>query len=312
MRAEQALTCVASRFTKLDGVLVGPKKKGYLFTLRKLSCWLPALFVLACAPVSTQDIAGNLSTTIVNHDDPATVQAGAPAYLMMLDGLIEASPEDTELLLAGARLYDAYASVFVTEAERSQRLAARARGYAHRALCLRVSHVCVVEGRSYEEFLSALAGTTDADVPVLFTYAATCAGWMQVAGKGCTDLAELPKIEAIMERIVVLDESYAHGRAHLYLGAIHSRLPPALGGRPEIGRTHFERAIELSDGRDLMAKVEFAKRYARLVFDRPLHDRLLQEVLDTDPVAPDLTLSNTLAQRRARALLSTSADYFLE
>jgi hypothetical protein len=262
--------------------------------------------------VSTHQLAGNLSKTIVNHDDPATVQAGAPAYLMMLDGLIEASPEDTELLLAGARLYDAYASVFVTEPERARRLAERARGYARRALCLRLSQVCVLEGRPYGEFVSALEATTPADVPVLFTYAATCAGWMQVAGKECNSLAELPKIEAIMERVVALDEGNAHGRAHLYLGAIHSRLPPALGGRPDIGRSHFERAIELAEGKDLMAKVEFAKRYARLVFDKSLHDRLLQEVLDADPVEPDLTLSNTLAQRRARALLKTSADYFLE
>jgi len=49
-----------------------------------------------------------------------------------------------------------------------------------------------------------------------------------------------------------------------------------------------------------MVKVEYARRYARLVFDRPLHDRLLNEVLQAPASEPGLTLNNTLAQR-ARA-----------
>jgi hypothetical protein len=59
-----------------------------------------------------------------------------------------------------------------------------------------------------------------------------------------------------------------------------------------------------------MAKVEYARRYARLMFDRELHDRLLQEVLAADPVYPELTLSNVLAQRQAKELLQSAEDYF--
>ena len=59
-----------------------------------------------------------------------------------------------------------------------------------------------------------------------------------------------------------------------------------------------------------MAKVEFARRYARLVFDRPLHDRLLNEVLQAPANVPGLTLSNTLAQRSARELLKSADSYF--
>ena len=61
-----------------------------------------------------------------------------------------------------------------------------------------------------------------------------------------------------------------------------------------------------------MAKVELARRYARLMFDQVLHDRLLREVLAADPYATDLTLSNVLAQREAQRLLSTSAAFFGE
>ena len=77
---------------------------------------------------------------------------------------------------------------------------------------------------------------------------------------------------------------------------------PAVGGRPALGRTHFERAIELSGGRHLLAKVLFAEHYARLVFDRELHDQLLTEVLAADIEAEGLTLMNAIAREQAPRL----------
>jgi hypothetical protein len=59
-----------------------------------------------------------------------------------------------------------------------------------------------------------------------------------------------------------------------------------------------------------MAKVLLARRYARLVFDRELHDRLCREVIDADPEAAGLTLVNIVAQEEAKELLESSEDYF--
>ena len=87
-------------------------------------------------------------------------------------------------------------------------------------------------------------------------------------------------------------------------------MPPALGGRPEDGRAHFERAVEITGGRHLLVKVFFAESYARLVYDKELHDRLLRDVLAADVAAPELTLMNAIAQEQARVLLETSDDYF--
>ncbi len=83
-----------------------------------------------------------------------------------------------------------------------------------------------------------------------------------------------------------------------------------MGGEPEKGKAYFERAIELSGGSDLSAKVEFARGYARLMFERELHDRLLNEVMTTDPEVPGFTLTNVLAQRDAAELLAGADDYF--
>ncbi len=59
-----------------------------------------------------------------------------------------------------------------------------------------------------------------------------------------------------------------------------------------------------------MVRVLYAKHYARLVFDKDLHDRLLNEVIAADPHAPGLTLINVLAQEQAHELLESGKDYF--
>ncbi len=260
--------------------------------------------------MATQGLADNLGQAILNQDDPATVKEGAPAYLLILDGFIQDNPDNPALLMAGARLYGAYAAVFVEDPDRAKRMTAKARDYARRALCLRQARFCEAEDQPFDQFLPVLEDMTQSDLPALYTYATAWAGWVQARSDDWQAIADLPKIEAMLDRVVILDESYERRQAHVYLGILRTRLPPSMGGKPEEGRQHFERAWELSDGKNLMAKVELARRYARLIFDRELHDRLLREVLAADPHVPELTLSNTLAQQDARQLLASSDDYF--
>jgi len=272
---------------------------------------LLALALAGCASMAQRQLADNLGRAVVNQDDPATVQAGAPAFLLLLDGLIEGDPDDVDLLIASARLHAAYAAVFVEDPERATRLASKAHDYASRALCLRRAALCDLQERPFADYEAALAPLGRAELPALYTYGVTWAALIEQQGNWQA-AADLPKVEAVLDRVVAIDERYERGQAHVYLGAMRCLIPPALGGQPEKGRAHFERAIVLSDGRNLMAKVEFARRYARLVFDRPLHDRLLNEVLAADPTEPGLTLSNTLAQTQARDLLASAAQYFPE
>ncbi|HEX6930398.1 MAG TPA: TRAP transporter TatT component family protein, partial [Gammaproteobacteria bacterium] len=78
----------------------------------------------------------------------------------------------------------------------------------------------------------------------------------------------------------------------------------------EAAREHFERAIEISHGHNLGAKVALAENYARLVFDRELHDRVLREVVAADARVSGFTLMNVIAQQRAQELLASADDYF--
>ena len=77
-----------------------------------------------------------------------------------------------------------------------------------------------------------------------------------------------------------------------------------------MGKKHFDRAIEISQGKNLLMKTMYAELYARLIFDQELHDQLLKDVLSSDPVAPNLSLINTFAQKKAKSLLAESPEYF--
>jgi tetratricopeptide (TPR) repeat protein len=276
---------------------------------RRLIVPVLALAVAGCGGVITRTSEG-LTRGILSHDDPQTVKAGMPAFLLVMDGLIEADPEDADRLAGGATLYTAYAATFVDDAARRKRLAARALGYAERSACAEAEALCGLRTASFEQATATVAafGEEPADAKPLFTLAQSWLGWIKANSDDLAAIAELPRAQAALERVLALDPDNAD--AHLYMGILFTALPEALGGKPEEGRKRFERAIELGQGADLAAKVQFAESYARLVFDRELHDRLLNEVVAAPAEAPGRTLQNVLAKERAQALLASATEYF--
>jgi hypothetical protein len=259
---------------------------------------------------ATSDMMEHLSGTILNNDDLALVETGAPAYLLMIDSLISQDPENENMLSTGASLYSAYADLFVKDIERSRKMADKALNYSNQAICLSNNDACNLKSKTFEEFEIIISGMHKKNVPALFALGNAWAGWIMANKSDFNAIADIAHIELIMKRIIQLDDKYKDGSAYLYLGTLSSLLPKALGGRPEQGKIYFEKAIKMSRGKNLAAKVLFAKMYARITFNRPLHDRLLNEVIDFDPHAPGYTLVNTWAQKQARELLNNADDYF--
>ena len=275
---------------------------------------LAAIIMLAgCASMissATSRMADNLTTAMLNQNDLETVREGAPAYLIMIDGLIQGDPENTNLLLAGSKLYFSYTSAFIEDEERAKRLADKSLDYSQRALCIEIPDLCTVLSEKLDVVKQALNNTSSKDLPVLYGYASALASWTQANAADWNAIANLPQITAMFERCVELDENFDNGGAHIFLGILGTKLPPSFGGKPEQGRAHFERAIEISDGKNLMIYVLLAESYARLVFDQQLHDELLHIVLAGPATEPGFTLINTLAKQQAAVLLAESDEYF--
>ncbi len=281
---------------------------------RNAAMLLAALFATGCASIvgkATDRLATNLGNAVLNADDPATVRDGLPAYLLLLDGLLEGDAENVGTLLAAANLNGAYAGNFTgTDTARSQRLSAKALAYAKRATCIEEAALCDTLDGNPDDFAEALKGVDDERIGLMYGLAAAWAGHIQANRDDWGAVADLPKVEALLLRVVAIDARHDGGLPLVYLGVLNSLRPEAVGGKPELGKAYFQQAIDASEGRNLFAKTLMAEFHARLVFDQAQHDRLLNEVLAADPKAPRYTLMNTLAQERAKTLLESGKDYF--
>ncbi len=281
-------------------------------TLTAILCLALAL-ASGCSSLANRAISklsNNLSNAVLEQNDPETVRQGAPAFLLTIDGFISGDPQNQTLLLSGSRLYGAYTSAFVDDEARQKRLAAKAFDYGRQAVCLTHKAFCADIDKPLAIFTEHVNDFDTDDVALLFTFASSWATWIQANADDFSAIIQLPKVTVLMNRVIELDETYNHGNAHLYIGILSTQLPPQYGGKPEVGRLHFERANELSNGKNLMVNTLFAKYYARLIFNKELHDKLLHEVLESDIEAPGLTLSNALAQQDALRLLEGSDDFF--
>ncbi len=271
------------------------------------------VFISGCSYIIsplTSKMAQNLSSTILNSDDPQTVADGAPSYLLLVSSFLRDGSGNESLLRSAAVLHSAYAGVFVKDAKRASKMSMHALDYALRAVCVSNSGYCNLRKTTFDEFKNVLSTIGEYDVANWYALGTTWAGWIQKNSQDWNAVAELARVKIIFKKLLELSPDYKQGGVHLYTAVLSTLLPPALGGKPEIGRQHFERAIVLSKGKNLMAKVLYAEKYAKLVFNKKLHDKLLNEVLKANPVAHDLTLMNTLAQSRAKELLAASDDYF--
>jgi len=259
---------------------------------------------------ATNGLAGSLGAAILNQDDPETVRDGAPAYLLMLDSFAESSPDDVATLVSAAELYAAYGNLFVEDTERSRRLTRRSRDYGRQALCASNESACDIWNLPFPEFSDIVGKTQRDDAAPLYAAGLTWLAYIRAHRDDWSALAELPNVELMLGRVRALDPAFRPADVEHYLGVMNTLRPPALGGDFDKGRAHFEKAVELSGGRDLGVKVDYARYYARTLYERELHDRLLQEVLQAEAAEPGLTLFNTLAQRDAKELLESGDDYF--
>lgn len=265
--------------------------------------------ISACGYAKKQ-FSDDLSATILEFDDPETIKKGVPSYLILISSLIKGEPENAGLLESGAQLYGAYASGFTDSDESKKALANRAFSYASQAICIRYENFCDVEEISYFEFEKRLETIEYEQAEYLFIFVSSWAGMIEANSSDWNAIAKLPKVKAGIQRVIDTDETVDNGNAHLYMAVMESLLPPSLGGKPDLARYHFERAIDVSNETNLMAKVLFAEKYARMLFDRELHDELLQQVVDSEAGLPEQKLINTLAKQKAARLLSDADDYF--
>ncbi len=289
----------AARFPKIILVLL----VSGLFT----GCMSSQQIMTEKAPALFRDVA--LSAN--RQSDVVLVRQGIPSYLMLIDGMLRSYPENRDLLLAGAQAYASYASVLEEdEQDRAAYLSERAKQYALKALELTPPFKGVL-GKPLEVFQERLEQTEKKHVPTLFWVGNIWGGWIAASSEGAVAMADLPWVEALMERALQLDPGFYYGGSHLFKAILLSARPEQFGGDLKKAEEHFKKAMDYGQGKFLMAEVYYAEYFARQTLNRDLFVSTLKKVLEKSPhIEPDLTLSNTLAQRKARKLLARVDEFF--
>ena len=259
---------------------------------------------------AASSFGNNLTSAILNQDDPELVRAGMPSYILLLDSFLQGEEDNPAILSSAATMYASYGSIFASEPAQAKRLTRRAREYADQAMCQSVAASCNWRDLPYQEFIDSLNSVDEKHAAELYAYGFAFLAYIRAHSDDWNALAELPQAEAVMQHYIDISGSNVEASAHNYLGILMTIRPPALGGKQEEARGHFNTAISMSGGEDLSPKVEMIKGIARVLYDRELNDQLCDEILSASPYADGYTLTNVLAKEEALVLCSEADDYF--
>jgi predicted anti-sigma-YlaC factor YlaD len=270
------------------------------------------------------DTLAESGSNYASDDDPELIAAAVPFGLKTIEGLLVESPRHKGLLFAACSGFTQFSYAFVqgeadyVEAQdlqkatamraRAKKLYLRAVGYGMRGLDVNLP------GFS-EQILkdpdAALARTTKKHVPLLYY---TGAAWAAAFAIDVTDSSlsvHQTAMEKMLRRALALDETWGLGSIHDFFISWEAGHASA-GGSIEKAREHYFRAMQISAGARVSPMVTYAEsvlvpEQKKQEFVKLLNDAL---AVDLSKTPREQTLANTLAQRRARWLLSRVDELF--
>jgi len=276
--------------------------------------WLP---LSGC---STGQLVARGAAPLIDHGmaamnretDLELARASIPANLKMIEALLLADPGNATYRVQAAMGFYGYALGFVEsdDRDRAAALYARARDHALAALERAGVAQATLTGDA-AELERALAKLDVRAVPALFWTASTWGKWIELQLDDPARLAELPRVEALMQRVLALDETYYYGGAHVFFGAYYGGRAPMFGGDFARAARHFDRAAALSQNRLQLVEVYRARYLLRQMGEREAFHATLGRVLDAPAGSdPELNLANALAKKQAADLLAQEEDLF--
>ena len=272
------------------------------------------------------DALSGSGTAFASDDDPELVKAAVPFSLKLMESLLAKTPEHEGLLLSTCSGFTQYSFAFVeqeadetavtdfaasrTQYARARRLYLRARNYGLRGLAVKYPQL---REQLAKDPRAALARTTIADVPLLYWTAASWAKAITLSKDDPELLADLPIVEAMIDRALALDERFDRGAIHGFLISYEMIRPRGKGEAGDRARKHFERAVELAHGKIAAPYVSLAEATCISTQDRKGFEALLTQALAIDAdQQPEDRLVNLVMQKRARWLLSRRDELFVE
>ncbi|RJP62298.1 MAG: hypothetical protein C4541_00080 [Candidatus Auribacter fodinae] len=248
------------------------------------------------------------------ESDYELAQTAIPANIKVLEGLVLSYPDDTQLKLWLTESLCGYAVGFLeeTDPERASSFYLRAKNCAVSA--------AIQKAGFKNEYLNDpdrlkkwIDTRTLKDVPYLFWLGQSWGSWIAINVHKPQAMADMSKLQWIMNRVLELDESFYHAGAHIVMGAILGNIPVMFGGNPDKSLGHFDRAFELTNRSFLLVHYYCMKTYCVSAQDKKLFNQLNNEVSGYDlNSTPDTRLMNVIAKKRMETLTAQQEDLFFD
>jgi predicted anti-sigma-YlaC factor YlaD len=265
-------------------------------------------------------------TTFEGDEDADLVGEALPFALKLMESLLAESPKHAGLLTATSSGFTQYSYAFVGQRVerafqenveesvalrvRARRLYVRGRGYGMRALEARYPGF----GTAFErDSRSALARVRKRDVALLYWTAAAHGLAIAMSKDDPEMIAQLPVVEAMVERAMALDAGWSDGALEEFLINVEgARVGVKAEERRSRMKKSFEHALELSKGMRASLFVTYAENASIPAQNRKEFEELLGRALAIDvEKQPAGKLANVIAQRRARWLLGRADELFI-
>jgi len=264
------------------------------------------LFIISsgCSGVKKVAIKGvspvldDVNEAIFYENDLELVKNGLPSTIILVEGMVRASPKNYKMLVLAAKAFAGYAIVMEDEdPEHASMLYLKGKEYGLRALKRHRGFRNALENETpFEEAVKLI--NRKKYLPALI-WTGLCWG-LDIMLRIDDPMAVInaTKVRAIMEQASAIDDSYFYGMAHVFFGSYYAILPSIFGGGPEVVQAEFDKAFKASEKKFLLAKVFYARYYATLIMDEELFERELNEVLETpSDILPEMVFLNEIESK---------------
>jgi len=277
---------------------------------------LCALLLNAC---STGQIVARSSLSIMDsgvaamnrEPDLELAKAAIPANLKLVESLTREIPANRELRIHAAQGFYGYTFGFVEDENPARASALYRRGLEHALAALETAGLGDPMTMPRDVLHQKLADLGRDAVPDLFWAASNWAKWIDMNRTDPARIADMGKVEALMQRVLELDETFYFGGPHIFFGVWYGSRPPMLGGNFALSETHFGKARNITQGKLLIADVLYAQYLAVQQGNRKaFHDKLTAVVNTSADSYPEMALANAIAQHKAKILLKNEGELF--
>jgi hypothetical protein len=148
------------------------------------------------------------------------------------------------------------------------------------------------------------------EAPIMY-WTAISWGAALSASHDFTMIPEIPRFEALIDRVMELDEAYDEGTVHTFLITYEMSRLNAKANRLALAKEHFDRAVALGGGHQAGPLVAYAENVLVAQKNKTEFQNMLRQALRLDiNASPANRELNLAVQRRARWLLSRTDKLF--